>query len=80
MTTNDMVARRTINLMREKHLSQYRLEIKSGIPHGAMARILNGKNKTITLTTLYKLSFGLDMTINEFIDNEIFKNFDKDLL
>lgn len=42
--------------------------------HGALNRILDGKNKTVTLTTVYKLARGFDMTIYEFLDDDIFRS------
>ena len=72
MTINDVVANRTIRLLKEKGMTQYRLEQKSGIKHGAMDRILDGRNKTVTMTTVYKLARGFDMSFWEFVKDEIF--------
>ncbi|MBQ8320887.1 MAG: helix-turn-helix domain-containing protein [Clostridia bacterium] len=55
-------------------MSQYRLEQKSGIQHGSMQCIMNGRNKTVTLSTVIMLSKGFDMTLNEFLDDEIFRS------
>ena len=49
MTVNDAVATRISKLLREKGISQYRLEQESGIQHGSMQCIMNGRNKTVTL-------------------------------
>ena len=72
MTINDAVANRTIRLLKEKGITQYRLEQNSGIKHGAMDRILGGQNKTVTMTTVYKLARGFDMSFFEFINDEVF--------
>ena len=74
MTINDAVAKRVIKLLKENKMTNYRLERKSGILHGALDRILNGQNKTVTLTTVYKLARGFDMTIFEFLDDEVFRS------
>ena len=74
MTLNDAVAKRVSKLLREKKMTNYRLERKSGILHGALDRILNGQNKTVTLTTIYKLARGFDMTYLEFLDDEVFRS------
>ena len=78
MTVNDAVAKRISNLLQEKNISQYRLEQKSGIQHGSMQCIMNGRNKTVTLTTLIMLAKGFDMSLTEFLDDKIFdpENFD----
>ena len=74
MTVNDAVAKRIINLLKEKAMTQYRLEQNSGVYHGAMDRILSGRNQTVTLTTIYKLARGFDMTLLEFLDDDLFRS------
>ena len=72
MTVNDAVAKRITKLLKEKNMSQYRLEIESGIQHGSMQCIMNGRNKTVTLTTVIMLSKGFNISLAEFLDDEIF--------
>lgn len=79
MTTNDAVAKRITKLLEEKHMTKYRLEQKSGIYHGAMDRILKGVNSTVNLNTVYKLANGFDMTIYEFLDDEVFSSEDLEI-
>ena len=78
MTVNDAVAKRISKLLQEKNISQYRLEQESGIQHGSMQCIMNGRNKTVTLTTIIMLAKGFNMSLTEFLDDEIFdsKNFE----
>ena len=47
MTVNNAVALRISNLLKEKNMTQYRLEQESGIQHGSMQCIMNGRNKTV---------------------------------
>ena len=72
LTVNDAVAKRITKLLKEKNMSQYRLEIESGIQHGSMQCIMNGRNKTVTLTTVIMLSKGFNISLAEFLDDEIF--------
>ena len=74
MTLNDAVAKRINKLLREKDMTMYRLERKSGILHGVLYAILSGHNKTVTLTTMYKLARGFDMTVFEFMDDDVFRS------
>lgn len=73
LTINDAVAMRTLRLMSQRTITQYRLEQESGILHGAMDRILQSKNKTVTFTTIYRLARGFNMTIHEFLDDDLFR-------
>ncbi|MBR6546207.1 MAG: helix-turn-helix transcriptional regulator [Clostridia bacterium] len=74
MTVNDAVAKRISALLREKGISQYRLEQESGIQHGSMQCIMNGRNKTVTLSTVIMLAKGFGMSLTEFLDDVIFSS------
>ena len=79
MTVNDAVAKRISKLLREKGISQYRLEQESGIQHGSMQCIMNGRNKTVTLSTVIMLAKGFNMTLTEFLDDELFHSEDLEI-
>ena len=66
MTVNDAVAKRVSLLLQERRMTQYRLEQESGIQHGSMQCIMNGRNKTVTLSTIIMIARGFDMTPSEF--------------
>ena len=72
MTVNNAVAKRITKLLNEKNMSQYRLEQESGIQHGSMQCIMNGRNKTVTLSTVILLAKGFGMTLTEFLNDEVF--------
>ena len=72
MTVNNAVAKRISKLLSEKNMSQYRLEQASGIQHGSMQCIMNGRNKTVTLSTIIMLAKGFDMSLTEFLNDELF--------
>ncbi len=66
MTVNDAVAKRITKLLAEKNITQYRLAIDSGIQHGSLQCIMNGRNKTVTLTTVMMLARGFGISLVEF--------------
>ena len=72
MTVNDAVARRITKLLQEKDMTQYRLELDSGIQHGSMQCIMNGRNKTVTLSTVIMLARGFNISLTEFLDDDLF--------
>lgn len=74
MTVNDAVAKRISALLQEKKITQYRLEQESGIQHGSMQCIMNGRNKTVTLSTVMMLAKGFGISLVEFLDDEIFRS------
>ena len=79
MTVNNAVAKRISKLLRDKNMSQYRLEQESGIQHGSMQCIMNGRNKTVTLSTVIMLARGFNISLTEFLNDEIFKSEDLEL-
>ena len=72
MTVSQAVAKRITNLLKEKQMTQYRLEKNSHIQHGSMQCIMNGRNKTTTLSTIIMIARGFDMTADEFLNDELF--------
>ena len=74
MTVNDAVAKRISKLLQERNMSQYRLGQESGIQHGSMQCIMNGRNKTVTLSTVIMIARGFNMPLTEFLDDEIFRS------
>ena len=72
MNVSQAVAKRIEMLLKERNMTQYRLEQKSGVLHGSLACIMNGRNKTVTLSTVYMIAKGFDMNIVEFLNHDIF--------
>ena len=76
MTVSEAVAKRISRLLIEKGMTQYRLEQESGIQHGSMQCIMNGRNKTVTLSTVIMVARGFDMTLLEFLSDPVFTSED----
>ena len=72
MTVCDAVAKRISYLLKVKNMTQYRLEVNSGIQHGSMQCIMNGRNKSVKLGTIMLIAEGFNMSLIEFLDDEIF--------
>lgn len=72
MTICQCVAMRVKDLLKERNMTQYRLEKNSGIQHGAMNRIMRCENKGIELGTVIMIANGFDMSVVEFLDHPIF--------
>lgn len=79
MTVSAAVAERIIKLLNEKRITQYRLEKDSGIQHGSMQCIMNGRNKTVTLSTVMMLARGFNISLIEFLDDPIFTSEDLEI-
>ncbi len=74
MTVSQAVASRIKELLKERGMSQYRLEQSSNIQHGTMNSIMSGRNSGIELNTVMMIARGFDMTVVEFLDAPIFSS------
>ncbi len=72
LTVNHAVAKRIAKLLDKKNMSQYRLEQETEIQHGSMQCIMNGRNKTVTLSTIILIAKVFGMPLTEFLDDELF--------
>lgn len=66
------VAFRISKLLKEKDMTLYRLEQNSGVFHGTMMCIMGERNKNVTLKTVCQIAKGFDMTLLEFLNDELF--------
>ena len=74
MTVSQAIAKRISNLLKSRNMTQYRLEKNSNIQHGTMQCIMNGRNKTVTLSIVIMIANGFGMTVDEFLNDDIFKS------
>lgn len=44
-----------------------------------MQCIMNGRNKTVTLSTVFMIARGFDMSVIEFLDDDIFRSEDLEI-
>ena len=72
MTVNQAVALRIRELLKDRNMTQYKLEQNSGILHGTMSCILSERNKTVTLTTIILISKGFGINFHQFLDSTLF--------
>src|SRR3712207_1699941 len=67
------------NLMLKRGWTKYRLAKEANLGQSTVHEIISGKKKTPTSTTLSKLADALNVSVNDFFDNENSKennNFD----
>lgn len=72
MNISQAVAIRICELLKEKGLTQYKLEHKACLSHDTIKSIMKGKAKGVNLKTLIAISDGFDMTVSEFLNSDLF--------
>ena len=66
------VAMRISELLKQQNMTQYKLEQKTGISHDTIKSIMKGKAKGVNLKTVIAIADGFEMTINEFLNSDLF--------
>lgn len=79
MKLSTAVAMRISNILREKNMSQYRLEKNIAMPHNTMKTLMGERNKSVNLRTVMQIIKGLDMTPAEFFDDPLFVSDELDI-
>lgn len=72
MTLNEAFAKRVRKLLKEKKLTQYKIEQNTGLYHSTMNSIMNGKTKSSNFKTMAIIIRELGMSVTEFFDDPIF--------
>lgn len=72
MNISQAVALRIKELLKEKNLTQYRLEQNAGIAHDTIKSIMKGKAKGVNLKTIIAISDGFGITASDFLNSEMF--------
>lgn len=76
MKLSTAVALRISKILKERKLSQYRLEKMIAMPHNTMKTLMGERNKSVNLKTVMQIIRGLGMTTAEFFDDPIFESND----
>lgn len=79
MTAKEAVALRIINLCDERGIAINSLANVSGVPPTTIYSMLNNKSKNPGVVSLQKLCDGLDITLRQFFDDDIFDNIEQEI-
>ncbi len=71
---------RLLELCEQKGISIYRLALESGVSQSTIKSILYGKSQNPGVVTLKYLCDGLNVSIIEFFDTEIFRNLPQEMV
>ena len=73
MTIAEALSVRLTELMKEKHLTAYRLSMLTGVNQTTIADIKKKRNNSVNLRIIFELCQGLEIEIVEFFDSPLFK-------
>ena len=72
MTTRECVANRILELCAQRQMNVNALIRSSALPPSTVKNIVNGVSKNPGIVTLKMICDGLDITLAEFFDTEVF--------
>lgn len=79
MKLSTAVAMRISKLLKEKNMSQYRLEKIIAMPHNTMKSLMSERNQSANLKIIMQIIRGLEMTTAEFFDDPLFESDDLEI-
>ena len=75
----EAVKLRILELCREHGITVNKLSIISGITQSTLNNIVSGRNATTTVSTVKKICDGLEITIQDFFNADIFLNLEQEV-
>ena len=79
MKLSTAVALRISHILKEKNMSQYRLEKIIAMPHNTMKTLMGERNSGVNLKTVMQIIRGLEMTTAQFFDDPLFESVELEL-
>lgn len=79
MKTREAVAQRIINLCKERNLTVNGLATISAVPPSTVKNIIYGVSKNPGVVTIKMLCDGLEISLEEFFCDELFKNLQQEI-
>lgn len=79
MDTREAVSTRLLELCENKRLSVNALARLSAVPPSTLKNIINGGSQNAGVVTIKKLCDGLEISLFEFFNTEIFKNLEQEI-
>lgn len=79
MTIGDAVKQRILNLCYEHDITVNKLATISGITQSTLNNITSGRNNSATISTIKKICDGLNITIQDFFNCELFNDLEQEI-
>lgn len=79
MATSDAVAKRLMELCNDKGWTPNRLSTEAAVRQSTVADILNGRTKNTGILTIKKLCDGLNVSLAEFFNTEVFEALEQEI-
>lgn len=78
-TIGEAVRQRIMQLCQERGISFNKLSSISGVTQSTVNNIVSGRNRSTTVSTIKKLCDGLEISIEEFFQSDLFRNLEQEI-
>ena len=79
MNTKEAVAKRILELCEERGIAVNALATVSGVSPSTVYSMLNEKSQNPGVVSLKKLCDGLDISVRDFFNSELFENLEQEI-
>ena len=80
MTMGEVCCQRIHQICDERNISLNKLSILCGMTQSTLSNITSGRSKNPTVATIKKICDGIDMSLADFFDNELFNNLEQEII
>ena len=70
---------RILELCKENEITVNKLATVSGVTQSTLNNIVGGRNNSTTISTIKKLCDGLDISISDFFQSELFEELEQEI-
>ena len=79
MNTTQAVAMRILELCRQRNITVNLLSTQSAVRQSTVNDIVSGKTKNAGIVTIKKLCDGLDISLCDFFNTEVFRSLEQEI-
>ena len=79
MLIKDAIVLRFKNICAERNIEYNELAVRSGVTPSTVYSMMDDRRRDLSVITLKKLCDGLDMTITDFFDDDIFRSLEQEI-
>ena len=79
MLIKDAIVIRMQDICRERHMRYNELATRAGVTPSTVYSMMDASRRDLSVITLKKLCDGLDMTISDFFEDDLFRNLEQEI-
>lgn len=79
MNVGEAIRKRILELCTQNKITVNKLATKSGITQSTLNNITGGRNNSATVSTIKKICDGLDITIKDFFNSDVFDDLEQEI-